>query len=343
LGSTLRGRDIASPLLARAWVFQEKLLSRRAVFFAKSEILWQCQERVRCECRELDSHSAISPQVEEILQAHPNRALGPPQMAAHEDYGRLQRRFAEITSGRCTEQQARDFWLEVVTEYSSMALTRESDRPYAVAGVARRIRGVTRDRYFVGLWLEDLPRGLLWRAAKQSSRGARRRPGIPSWSWMSRTELEAKGAPLVRFASINDFHPDPRLRVMERGTFYLRRLDVDDDFGPVAMGQVGLIAAVRRGVVIPPKHTQSDALRLRLGSWHSELAYWDCPFDGAEPVHAGDVVYCVTIGTSSLREVGHSLILRAGHRQWTYRRVGMLENHPPRLFEDAPVHLVMIT
>ncbi|KAK8186640.1 heterokaryon incompatibility protein-domain-containing protein [Phyllosticta citribraziliensis] len=35
---------------ARAWVFQERMLSRRTVHFTPSEMVWECREHTRCEC-----------------------------------------------------------------------------------------------------------------------------------------------------------------------------------------------------------------------------------------------------------------------------------------------------
>lgn len=38
------------PLLTRAWVFQERLLSSRVLHFRHFELLWECAEATSCEC-----------------------------------------------------------------------------------------------------------------------------------------------------------------------------------------------------------------------------------------------------------------------------------------------------
>jgi hypothetical protein len=37
------------PLLTRAWVFQERLLSSRVLHFGHFELLWECAEATSCE------------------------------------------------------------------------------------------------------------------------------------------------------------------------------------------------------------------------------------------------------------------------------------------------------
>lgn len=343
LGVDNQSMNAVNPLLERAWVFQEQLLSRRAVFFTSSELLWQCQECVRCECGDMDSHSATVPQIEQAL-VDPNRLPGQDLLLGLVDYGTTKRRFINIASGRSSVQQARRFWEAAIQQYSSMALTRESDRPYAIAGIGRRVHERTGDTYFAGLWLEDLPRGLLWDGQIQSSKTAWRRPGIPSWSWVSRAELAGTGSPLTSYSWINlfGFRTDPRLRVLAEGTFSLT--NAGDTFGSVLEGQLRLEAAVRQGVVIGPGETLDDKFMVKVNG-RDEEAFLDCPFDEKEPVCSGDVVCCVMVGSEKREdgELGHSLLLRAvGGRQGLYRRVGVIMGHRLLLFAEAPVDIFTI-
>ncbi len=290
--SNANGRHVVGPLLRRAWVFRERLLSRRTVFFTLSEMLWQCRECLRCECGDMDSYSATLPRIKQA------RADSKGPVSEEEFYGEIQQGFAGIASGQCSVQQARDLWPEVARQYSILALTRESDRPYAVAGLARRIQEVSGDTYLAGLWLEDLPRGLLWIGIPLWSETARRRPGIPSWSWMSRDTLEAGGVPWVWNKHTNDFRPDPRVRVIVEGTFCSKK--AGDEFGATVDGQVQLAAAMRCAVVMPDKTRGANQFKLRFDDqdrrrlWH--MVRLDCAFDEKEPVRLGDVVHCVMLG-----------------------------------------------
>lgn len=114
-----------------------------------------------------------------------------------------------------------------------MSLTWESDRPFAVAGIVRRVQERTGDAYLGGLWLEDLPRGLLWDGFPRIARKERRKPEIPSWSWMSRVMQGGDGA----FAwndCTTEFRPDPRLRIDLEGTLCLTK--TDNRFGEIVGG-----------------------------------------------------------------------------------------------------------
>lgn len=43
--------DDMDPLKSRAWMFQEKWLSRRVISFGSSEMTWRCETADRCECK----------------------------------------------------------------------------------------------------------------------------------------------------------------------------------------------------------------------------------------------------------------------------------------------------
>lgn len=48
------------PLLSRAWVFQEILLSRRTLHFGASEVLWECRTGCYCECTRITNAHGLS-------------------------------------------------------------------------------------------------------------------------------------------------------------------------------------------------------------------------------------------------------------------------------------------
>ena len=41
------------PLLSCGWAFQERILSLRVLHFCKEELLWECREKIMCECGSL--------------------------------------------------------------------------------------------------------------------------------------------------------------------------------------------------------------------------------------------------------------------------------------------------
>ncbi|RTE70489.1 hypothetical protein BHE90_015114 [Fusarium euwallaceae] len=157
LGNEYLGRAQECPLLDRAWVYQEKLLTPRTAFFSCSELMWQCRESLACECKDMDNNWNMLLQVEDMLEKQSSAPLiFLVDCWEKRWFDKIQRRPASGDVFR----QARDFWLTAVTQYASMALTRESDRANAIAGVALKIQEATNDKYLAGLWLQDLPRGL---------------------------------------------------------------------------------------------------------------------------------------------------------------------------------------
>lgn len=139
--------------LCRAWVFQERALSRRFVHFLKHEIVWECRESTWCECKSA-----------QYAWAH-----------YRENNPR-------------TLKNLEWFW-DVALPYSQSSLTYEKDRLPALSGVARRISKLRNKTYLAGLWAEDLVSDLLWLSLDDSSvRPQNPRPldpAAPSWSWLS--------------------------------------------------------------------------------------------------------------------------------------------------------------
>lgn len=77
-----------------------------------------------------------------------------------------------------------DDWTEIVRDFSSRRITKEMDRLPALAGLAEWFQARTGHVYLAGLWLEELPRRLLWARAPQE-KYMRKLPAYraPTWSW----------------------------------------------------------------------------------------------------------------------------------------------------------------
>lgn len=147
-----------SPLLHRGWVFQEKLLSPRTLYFGFDRMHWECRQDVQSE---FSPHSwALSGK----------RALA----ESVEDSGQHQR----VGSVRWD-------WRTVVQAYSSLNLTKESDRLIALAGVAAQWHAATGWTYAAGLWKETLFRDLCWRRPWSPDSKTMSDVRTLSWSWVS--------------------------------------------------------------------------------------------------------------------------------------------------------------
>jgi hypothetical protein len=145
---------VRNALGKRAWVIQERYLSRRTLHFTDTQVFWECDEKATFE---FDYNGWLN--------------------YTHEDSDkefRLERR-----------PLTRSSWETILHRYSAAHLTKASDRLVAIAGLAKSIQDVTHEDYIAGMWrgqLED-PSQLLWNACDDNIRD----PELtaPSWSWAS--------------------------------------------------------------------------------------------------------------------------------------------------------------
>ncbi|KAL5317895.1 hypothetical protein ACEPPN_014995 [Leptodophora sp. 'Broadleaf-Isolate-01'] len=154
-----------NPLLTRAWAFQEKLLATRIVHFADHELVWECKETQRCECMHLD------------------RSDGRPMLERSSDNTKL--RFSKATSSPQSSQalELYELWAKVVAGYTERFLTFEKDRLPALHGAIQKMQKLNLGPCVGGLFLSEVPRCLLWRAAEPGTRHEVYR--APTWSWAS--------------------------------------------------------------------------------------------------------------------------------------------------------------
>jgi len=134
-----------SPLVERAWAFQERFLAPRTVHFTITQLYWECKSKIACEA------------CPERLPQSPIYDLG-------------------------EQDKIGELWNYVVLNYSRCEMTFSRDRLVAISGVAKWLHSKTGDEYIVGLWRRNLEYQLLWKAT--GTRTTRRSPDdLPSWSW----------------------------------------------------------------------------------------------------------------------------------------------------------------
>lgn len=171
------GRDIETkyPLLSRAWVFQERLVSPRVIFFTKTQLIWDCYS-----CCVFMETAAQGPnhsrQLYQGLKQNYLKLLSPP---------------ANARTGSISAFE----WNHVLKAYSHLKLSDPRDRLPAIAAVAEQILSHKYDdpaaEYLCGLRKENLHTDLLWmpaadRVGGRSCKSRRDAPYVaPSWSWAS--------------------------------------------------------------------------------------------------------------------------------------------------------------
>lgn len=152
-------------LFSRAWVVQERLLSRRMLHFGKDQIWWQCAEEPLL-CERWPSRASVSTR----------RIVNVVSPAGLETY-----------TGRLNV-----FWKGIMNVYSRCGLTMpEKDKYRAIQAISSHIARNTADDFVEGFFWSQLPKALCWMtvherpdiAAKHNHRAAKYR--APSWSWAS--------------------------------------------------------------------------------------------------------------------------------------------------------------
>ncbi|USP73399.1 HET-domain-containing protein [Curvularia clavata] len=93
-------------------------------------------------------------------------------------------------------------WRHILSDYSGMDLTEESDRLPAIAGIASQVGEAMNSKYLAGLWEKASPGDLLWRTDYTiEPRQQRPQYKAPSWSWAS---VDGK----IKHCKLKSYHPE---------------------------------------------------------------------------------------------------------------------------------------
>jgi hypothetical protein len=141
------------PLSKRAWVFQEQVLSRRIIYYAQSQLFWDCEH-----CRLSEDNWAQT----QASQIYPITTYEEP-MSTHE--------------------VIEEWYLGAVETYSARSLSHITDKLVAISAAAKATYLNRHVEYCAGLWKDCIMTGLLW--TRRGPGRKSRRYACPSWSWAS--------------------------------------------------------------------------------------------------------------------------------------------------------------
>jgi hypothetical protein len=161
---------IRSKLSTRAWAFQERLLSPRTLHFGPSEMAWECRALCSCECSATNERTSRITSLLKgsiALERFPTSDSDSTQSALRSIDNAWQR--------------------DIVEEYTRLDVTKETDRLFALAGLAVKASTLRLgDQYMAGMWRKTIREGLSWYTTPER---ASRRPASdhtpPTWSWAS--------------------------------------------------------------------------------------------------------------------------------------------------------------
>ncbi|KAH8890115.1 HET-domain-containing protein [Thozetella sp. PMI_491] len=205
-----------NPLLSRAWVFQERVLSPRVLHFCLHEMIWECGEQIICECGglpeipNLKTQFALSAKLKvddkqgETEASSRATAFGlGPSLQSEEPRGEVSPNFDEEDDREQARQVLGEIalqslqlkrnkalapiqqWHGIVEQYSKLDLTKQTDRLPALSGLASRMSRFL-GAYHAGLWESSLFYDLAWRVDKLcDSLYCSKEYRGPSWSWAS--------------------------------------------------------------------------------------------------------------------------------------------------------------
>ncbi|EPE02322.1 het domain-containing protein [Ophiostoma piceae UAMH 11346] len=159
------------PALSRAWIYQERILSRRIIYCTRHELEFDCRQDITCECGN------------RTRPPHPNRGTESCLSMSQSKQAYAEMEYVGAHEG----QRQQKHWQKMVMQYTKLQLTKESDKLPAFSGCATHFDHYSvRDngRYLAGLWEATLAQGLLW-LVNMPFGGPRPPWRAPSWSWAS--------------------------------------------------------------------------------------------------------------------------------------------------------------
>jgi hypothetical protein len=168
------------PLLQRAWVFQERLLSPRVLHFSSWELIFECRTTSYCQCDK------------------PGAPVYKPDGDPRPDAGTVSLNVSGVPSppkvkysgvladSSASHHSSVSLWQSIVQDYSRQKLTVETDIFPALSGLAKQVQKCRTGKYIAGLWEDSLLEDLGWRKRSDGvPLDFPRAWRAPSWSWAS--------------------------------------------------------------------------------------------------------------------------------------------------------------
>lgn len=290
----------------RGWIYQERNLSSRILYFARDEVHWECG---------MGLFSEVCPSFES-LRDHSKRRL------------------AAYSRGNLIDR-ARS-WAEIVHQYSSKSLTYESDKLPALSGMAQAMQTPSNDQYLAGLWKQTLLLDLCWEVDPEVVGQRTKTYQAPSWSWANLASgvwyrRIDESEETTYFATVKEAHVElvgenPMGQVRHGQITLSGHLQpVQLQWAATATGSEAIIMTRFDGTPIPGRHPQRYSARLDTAEiWpqggksmpayllallhHSDCTVWGLLLVPCD-LHKGFSTYL------------HSVGIQSGERG-VYRRVG---------------------
>ncbi|KAL6895729.1 heterokaryon incompatibility domain-containing protein [Trichoderma longibrachiatum] len=296
------------PLLSRAWVYQERLLSPRIVYFTRYEVAFECAGSSRdkiCECEHVPGG----------IWGGGSNGAG----AGRGDYTDFRKLYHSEALAASNLAEIRKHWHQIVAEYSGLRISFTSDRLPALAGVARQYgtaHSADLGRYVAGTWENCFPSELLWYRATLKVHD---RPDTycgPTWSWISTGNIAAYATGCPRM------YPD-ELEVVSIDF----KLNGPDRYASISDAVMDVRGYLAPGTLIEVHNPLSDTKSIRFeGVAGNSLSFhYDYPVDKPGPKHIpfGSRISCMKTGFVWGGKHICMLLHRTNLAEDTYERIGL--------------------
>jgi len=175
------------PIFNRAWIYQERILSRRVVYFTERELTWNCWTKRQCQClAPSDNSLSHNGSFDDDQPGHDSS--DDDDMARYPDIPRTLSWVREIGGSSQSNKKASVIWWEYASEYSSLEMSDPDDRLRAIQGLAARVQAKGgKGAYLAGLWEDSLVKDLCWQThwTPPLEMGRAKPWRAPTWSWAS--------------------------------------------------------------------------------------------------------------------------------------------------------------
>ncbi|KAF2824306.1 HET-domain-containing protein [Ophiobolus disseminans] len=212
----------SSHLSNRAWILQERLLSRRKLHFGAHQVYWRCRAHALSEDGDSQSSWDIR---EESTITH------------------------MLQSSDRTQRTLQINWAALVKMYSALNLTHTQDKLPALSGLAKAF---SQEEYIAGLWKHSFAIDLAWSVAIKDPAAKSARPPTyraPSFSW----------ACLDDAVAMRTFHDDEDRSTPDTVDMDLVHYEIEtassDLFGKVVSAHVVVCGFLRKGITLGPYAT----------------------------------------------------------------------------------------
>ena len=309
------------PLLSRAWVYQERMLSTRVIHFGKYEMFFECKSSIDCECGSIGSHGAGNETPVALIKLELADNLS--------DYGTTNnKRILESV-----RYQSARLWRTMVCCYTALSLTKSKDRLPAIGGLARQMRSRRGSKYLAGLWEDAFQDDLLWEVYTVP-RLKKPRPyphNAPTWSWAS-VETFVGYSDVIMFTSVEESVAEEREPFEHFTSIDACTVEKSavDEFGSIKQGSLTITGLVVEGTLESEMKPDREGAHL---TYYASVSGSKLPIasdylldhDGPGQVLAGSHVCLLRM---SLLQVGkkHRLFLlvlrRSPSMPGTFERIG---------------------